>query len=224
MLRASIKAILPALLALCGTAHAADPAFKPAAPAKIPSWFLHVGVGGIILDESAKMNVGGSPLPNASIEIAPQVTPIIEAGYFFTPNFAVSFTGGLPPKITIKGTGAAAGLGTLGTAIYGPTTLTAHYHFTNFGRFQPYVGAGIAYMKIFSTKDRGLSDLKIDDAFGPALQIGADFMINDNWSAFIDVKKAFIKTIATGNIGTIPTRSKATIDPLVISTGIGYRF
>jgi outer membrane protein len=208
-------------------AHAADPVGKPIAPAavaKVPSWFIHVGAGAVILNESARMNVGGAPFPGGSIEIAPQVTPIIELGYFVTPNIGVSFTGGLPPKISIKGIGTAAPLGTLGTAVYGPMTLTAHYHFTDFGRIQPYVGAGVAFMKIFSTKDRALTNLKINDAAGPALQVGVDFMIDQNWSAFIDVKKAFLRTITTGNLGAVPTRSKATIDPLVVSTGVGYRF
>jgi outer membrane protein len=219
-----------AMAAISGLAHAADlPAPRgsmPVAPTmtKLPSWFIHLGPGGVFLAESAKMNAGGFPLTGATISVDPQLTPVLEVGYFITPNFAVSVTGGLPPKISIKGAGTVAGLGTLGTAVYGPATLTAHYHFTNFGRFQPYIGGGLAIMKVFSTSDRVLSNLKIEDTFGPALQIGADFMIDDNWGAFIDVKKAFLRTISTGSLGGVPVRAKTTLDPLVVHSGLTYRF
>lgn len=222
-------ATLLAMAATAGLAQAADlPTMRGAAPppavAKTPTWFIHFGPAGVFLDEGAKIDAGGFRLPGATVSIAPQLTPVVEVGYFFTPNIAASFTGGLPPKITIKGAGAIAPLGTLGAAVYGPATLTAHYHFTNFGRFQPYVGAGVAFMKVFSTSDRALSNLKIDDTVGPALQIGADFMIDDNWGAFIDVKKALLRTTATGALGGVPIRAKTTLDPLVVHGGVTYRF
>ena len=215
-----------ALIASAPIAHAADMPAAMRTPVAGPTlnWFVHVGPGGVILSESAKMNVGGAPLPGASISIDAQVTPVVEFGYFFSPNWAVSFTGGLPPKIDIRGTGVAAPLGKLGGAVYGPATLTAHYHFRDFGAFQPYIGAGIAFMKVFSTKDAALSNLKIDDTMGIALQVGADFMINEQWGVFFDVKKAFLRTTATGTLGGAPVRARTTLDPLVIHTGVTYRF
>ncbi len=192
-------------------------------PTPLPSWYIHAGIGGIFLSESAKMKAAGSPIPG-TVRIDSQITPVVEVGYFVTPNIAVSLTGGVPPKIAIRGAGAITGLGTLATAVYGPSTLTAHYHFMDFGAVQPYVGAGIAYMKIFSTKDRVLQNVKADDAFGLALQAGVDVMINRNWGAFVDVKKAFLQSKTTGTLGGAPISAKLVVDPLVVHSGVTYRF
>jgi outer membrane protein len=221
LLAAAIAATAPASAADLGKPQLRlEPRLEPA---PLPSWYVHAGVGGIFLDESAKMKAGGFPIPG-TVRIDSQVTPVVEVGYFLTPNIAVSLTGGVPPKIAIRGSGAVSGLGTLGTAIYGPATLTAHYHFTDFGAVQPYVGAGIAFMKIFSTKDRVMQDVKADDTFGLALQAGVDVMINRNWGAFVDVKKAFLRTTATGTLGGAPISAKLVVDPLVVHSGVTYRF
>jgi outer membrane protein len=228
----AVASILCCLIGVAASqpAPAADlgarkPAFVPRIEPVAPlSWYVHAGLGGIILSESARMTAVGNPVPGASIAIDPQLTPVVEVGYFLTPNIAVSLTGGLPPKINVHAKGSIAGLGVLASAVYGPSTLTAHYHFTEFGAFQPYVGAGIAYMKVFSTKDRALANTKMDDTFGLALQAGVDIMINRNWGMFFDLKKAFLKTDASGILGGVPIRAKVTLDPVVVHSGVTYRF
>ncbi len=40
----------------------------------------------------------------------------------------------------------------IGTLKHLPPTLLAQYHFTNFGAFKPYVGAGINYTRFSSVK------------------------------------------------------------------------
>lgn len=222
--------VAAAALSLSHTAFAADMGiYKPAvvakpAPKSETRWYLHVGPGGVILDESAKMSALGAPIPGATIRIDPQLTAVIEGGYFFTPEWALSITGGIPPRIAIRGAGTAGGFGVLGKATYGPATLTTHYHFRGFGAIQPYIGGGIAFMKIFDTKDGSLANLKVKDTIGPALQVGVDIMINENWGAFVDVKKAFLRTKATGTLGGAPVSAKVTMDPLVVHTGVAYRF
>ncbi len=89
---------------------------------------------------------------------------------------------------------------------------------------QPYVGAGIAFMKMFNGKDRLMQNVKAEDAFGVALQAGVDVMINRNWGAFVDVKKAFLTTTATGTLGGAPISAKLVVDPLVVHSGVTYRF
>jgi outer membrane protein len=210
-----------------GAAIAADlpkPAVLPPAPSFLSGFYIHAGPGGLILSESAKISLGGSRVPGASIQADPQLTPVIEAGYYLNPNFAVSFTGGYPPTVDVMGKGLVAGLGRMGTMTYGPATLTAHYHFTGFGPIQPYIGAGPTFMYVFNASNGALSNFQVSNAIGFAGQVGVDIMINDNWGAFIDVKKAYLRTTSTGTLGGIPTKSKAVLDPLVIHTGVSYRF
>jgi outer membrane protein len=220
-------ALAAAALASLGTAvSAADrPASpdRPAAPSP-PSFYLHLGPAGVFLAEDAKMSAFGQPVVGATISIKSQLTFVVEAGYFVTPNVAVSFTGGLPPVAKIEAAGTMNGLGKVGATTYGPMTLTAHYHFTEFGRVQPYIGAGPAFMYVFDDEDGLLSDLKVQHTVGVAFQAGVDLMLDEHWGAFVDFKKAILRTKAVGFLGPAPVKADVTLDPAVINAGVTYRF
>jgi outer membrane protein len=74
--------------------------------------------------------------------------------------------------------------------------VTAQYHFTGLGRFEPYVGAGAQYINFFNTgtgdNALGATKVNIDPAWGLTLQAGLDFSIGNGWSLNADVKKTFI--------------------------------
>jgi outer membrane protein len=189
-----------------------------------PRFYLHVGPAGLVYDEGATMTAGGAPLAGATVAMKWNPTVAAEIGYFFTPNIAVSFTGGMPVVAKVHAAGAINGMGLLGETLYGPMALTVHYHFTGFGRVQPYVGLGPVFSLVFDETDRLLSQVAVRSSFGFALQAGADIMINDRWGMFFDVKKVWLSTIATGLLGGIPVRANVRLDPLVLHTGITYRF
>ena len=187
-------------------------------------FFVHAGVAGLVLDEGAEMYAGGYRLQGGDISVESHVTFAAEVGYFFTPNIAVSFTGGLPPSVKVEAAGTMKGMGRIGETTYGPMAVTAHYHFTGLGRFQPYVGVGAAFMYVFDEKDGLMGSLDLDHAMGIAFQVGADYMINDQWGVFVDVKKAILRTDGTGYFGAAPIRADVKLDPLVLHTGVTFRF
>lgn len=187
-------------------------------------FYVHAGPGDVILGEGAKIYVAGTQYPGGTVSINDSITPIVEAGYFVTPNFAVSFTGGYPPTAHVDGAGSLNGVGELGVAVYGPMALTAHYHVLNFGRFRPYVGGGAVFMHVFSTSDRLMKDVQVSDHFGYAGQVGADFVMTKRWGLFLDFKKAHLRTNASGEIFGEPTTAKVKVDPGVVSGGLGFRF
>lgn len=187
-------------------------------------WFVHAGPAEVMLDTKVKMTAGGQTVPGAAVSIAPQWTVEGEVGYFLTPNVAVAFAGGYPPTATINASGSLSALGRAGQMTYGPATLNAQYHFLHEGVFRPYVGAGLTFMLVFDTKDATLTHLKVDDALGSDLQIGSDFMISPHWGAFIDYKKAFLSTTATGMLGPAPVVAKVQLNPGVANAGVVYRF
>lgn len=187
-------------------------------------FFVHLGPAGLMLDESAEIYAAGYRIPGGDISIKSHPTFVVEAGYFINPNIAVSLTGGLPPNIKIEADGTMDGMGRVGATTYGPMTLTAHYHFTGLGRLQPYIGAGPAFMYVFDATDGLMGSLKIKNAVGVAFQVGADYMITDRWGIFVDVKKAILRTEATGFLGAAPIRADIKLDPLVIHTGVNLRF
>ena len=224
--------LLPAVVALAFTgppaASAADlPAQTLAASAFEPvqsRFFVRAGVAGLIFNESASVRAFGSRIPGATINIEPQITASLAAGYFFSPNFAIEVTGGAPPKAQIDGAGSIGAGGRLGSIIYGPTTVTVQYHFLGLGRLQPYVGIGPAAVFVFSEKDGAARKLEVDSAAGVVGQIGANYMLDAHWGVFGDVKAAWFGTQARGYLGTAPIKANVRFDPVVVSTGLIYKF
>jgi outer membrane protein len=209
-----------------GNATAADLPLKAPSLAieSLSPWYLHVGPGGLLYHESATIKAFGTTIPGANISQNWSPTVMLEVGYYLTPNWAISLTGGYPPTVKVNGAGTIAGLGKLGEATYGPMALTAHYHFDNWGRFRPYIGAGPAYMIVFGTKDAALTNVKVENSWGFVGQIGVDYMINQHWGWFFDVKQAYLRTNASGNLGVLPITARVKLDPTVLHTGLVYRF
>lgn len=211
-------------------AHAADLGIRkgfeppPPEPFDLKRFYIHAGPAGLIYSEDAKMHAGGTRIPGADVRIPNSLTFAAEIGYFFTPNFAIGFAGGYPPLVKVEARGSITGLGTLGKVTGGPTALTAQYHFTGLGRFQPYVGVGPSLMIIFKDHDRVVTDLKTDHAVGLAGQVGFNYMFDENWGFFFDAKKVYLRAKTAGNLGPAPIKATVTLDPLVLHSGVTYRF
>jgi outer membrane protein len=91
------------------------------------------------------------PPPDLGLSINNKTMPELDISYFFTPNFAAELILTYPQKHDIRSNGSALGdLGKIGSVKHLPPTLLAQYHFTNFGAFKPYVGAGINYTRFSS--------------------------------------------------------------------------
>jgi outer membrane protein len=205
-----------AALGLAGAAHAQD--------ADASRWFVHVGPADVILQPKMSMTAGGGAVPGASVSIPNQWTVEGEIGYFLNKNVAVAFAGGYPPTLTFTGSGSIAALGKAGSAVAGPSALNVSYHFNRGGMLQPYVGAGAAFMIVWSTKDAALSNVKVDNAVGAEVQAGADLWLNQHWGAFVDYKRAWLDTTAKGMLGPAPVVSKIQLNPPGVNAGVTYRF
>ncbi|WP_395672423.1 OmpW family protein [Phenylobacterium sp.] len=196
----------------------------PAAAQDAGRWFVHAGPAVVQPDESAKMTAGGSPLAGAGVAIGSKWTAEAEVGYFVTPNIALAAAAGYPPTFTVNAAGSIAGVGKIGEMTGGPAGLLVQYHFNREGALQPYVGAGASFLVVFDTKDAALSNLKAKSAVGTALQVGANYWFSERMGAFVDVKKAYVETTATGSLGGAPVRAKVKVDPLVTNFGVAWRF
>jgi outer membrane protein len=176
-------------------------------------------------------------LPGSNAKYSNLLSAAVELGYFITPNWSVEIGVGLPLWETVKITGFSPGAPAAGTILFhalpGAAPLTAVYHFTQFGAFQPYLGAGIAPVVVLATRDSFNTDVSVDPTVGAALQAGFDYMINSNWGVFFDAKKLFahFDAKATGinlgpPVGVIPVGASAgtTVQPWFFTTGVTYRF
>ena len=184
---------------------------------------LHLGPGGLLFDAGAVVKAADVTVPGGSVSIDPNATLIVEIGYR-RGNVGVSLTGGVPPRATVDGAGSLAPYGALGRIRYGPIVLTAHYHFTQFGRFQPYIGAGPVFLLIFRAEDGAARQLAVRNSFGAAVQAGVDYRLKAHWSLFFDAKKAHLSTTATAELGGAPLAADIRLDPLVVAGGLTYHF
>jgi outer membrane protein len=178
------------------------------------SWMVRARA--VNLDSANKDSTG------LGLSINDKVIPEVDVSYFFTPNIAAELILTYPQKHDLR----ANGLGKIGSLKHLPPTLLAQYHFTNFGAFKPYVGAGINYTRFSSVNfnpavQAALNPSIKKNSFGGALQIGFDYALDKNWSVNFDVKKVFIETdvsAAGTKVGTFK------VNPVLVGVGLGYRF
>lgn len=192
--------------------------------------FVRVRVDGVI----PEVSTSGWNVPGAKLDVNASVIPEADISYFLTKNIAVEMICCVSEN-TIDGKGALSSYGSIGRTWVFPPTVLLQYHFdmAQFGlpQLKPYVGAGVNYTVFFDESANGgspakYSNLKINDAWGAALQIGADYHLTGNWFANVDVKQLFLDTSDSVYSGTLKAtaHNNLTLDPTIVGVGIGYRF
>ncbi|MER9683346.1 OmpW family protein [Mesorhizobium sp. M0184] len=204
-------------------AELAQAASVPPAGAAVTEWPSHWQIRlralGVITEDSGYVNT----VPGSGLSYSDTVVPELDISYFFTDNIAAELILGTT-YANIEGQEAIGGLGNIGKAWLLPPTLTLQYHFTDFGAFKPYVGAGVNYT-IFYKQDAGSADaLNVKNTFGTALQVGFDYMVDQHWGVNFDVKKLFLKPDFDVTVDGAKLTGKAALDPWLIGAGVTYRF
>jgi outer membrane protein len=168
------------------------------------------------LDPADKSDPVGGTGAADRLTINSKTIPEFDATYFFTPHLSAELVLTYPQKHDVLLDGNR-----IGTMKHLPPMLLAQYRFLPDARVQPYVGAGLNYTT--------MSDVHVQDgaiglehkSIGLALQAGADFTLDKNWSLNLDVKKVQIRSDVNSG-GAIISHMK--IDPLLLAVGVGYRF
>ncbi|UVC15330.1 OmpW/AlkL family protein [Mesorhizobium onobrychidis] len=182
-------------------------------------WQIRLRGLGVITQDSGYVNRSiGSGLSYSNT-----VTPELDISYFFTDNVAAELILGTT-YANITGQGSIGGLGNIGKVWLLPPTLTLQYHFTDFGAFKPYVGAGVNYTIFFNQDAGSADDLKVKNTFGTALQVGFDYMVDEHWGVNFDVKKLFLRPDFDVTVRGAKLTGRAELDPWLIGAGVTYRF
>lgn len=168
---------------------------------------------------------------SANLEVDSNTIPELDISYYFTKNIAAELILALGTKHDVNVSSAGAVNPKLGEVNLLPPTLTAQWHFLPDQTFDPYVGAGISYIRAM---DNGLTanaggvgyPIRIDrNNWGYALQAGIDINLADKWLVNFDVKKIYFDTDVELNLGGGYKKiDSLDIDPLVVSVGIGKKF
>ncbi len=174
-------------------------------------WLLRVGVGHV----DPKSN-------NGDIASVDSGTALVFNGtYFFTPNVGFEILAATPFSHDIE---LAADGTKVGETKHLPPTFSLQYHFDTQSAFKPYVGAGLNYTLFFDEETTGPlagTSLSLDDSFGLAAQLGADFDISDTMFVNFDVRWIDINTDAELDGVAL---EEVEIDPVVYSLTLGWQF
>lgn len=201
-----MQAKLPAKIALA-LAACTGLALPLAAQAQSSPWLVRVRA--VNLDSANKDSTG------LNLSVNDKVIPEVDISYFVTPQIAAELILTYPQKHDLR-----SGSTTIGSLKHLPPTLTLQYHFTQFGAFKPYVGAGLNYTRFSSVQlPAGVSIDK--NSYGLAAQAGFDVEVAKNVYLNLDVKKVQIRTDVSAG-GT--ELGKFKVDPLLVGIGIGRRF
>ncbi|MEO0550592.1 MAG: OmpW family outer membrane protein [Pseudomonadota bacterium] len=210
-------------------------AVAPIAYAEENPWMVRVRAVGVLPDEGASLSVAGTAI-GGDVDISDQYVPELDITYFFNENFAAELILAVTPhdvdaiNVTVPGALDNATV-PLGDVWLLPPTLTAQYHFTQFGQFKPYVGAGINATFFFNEDEGGVADgIEYDPSVGPALQAGFDYDLDGEaggWALNVDIKKVWINTDVTVDFTTAlgaAVDADVDIDPVLFGIGLGYKY
>lgn len=192
------------------------------------------------LGETTDKAYGGVPFDAATLygsstdnlEVDSNTIPELDISYYVTKNIALELILALGSNHDVKIDTAGAVNQQLGEINALPPTLTAQWHFMPDQTFDPYVGAGVSYVRMMDNGLRanapgvGSFPIRVDRSnWGGALQAGFDVNLDGGWLVNFDVKKIFVDTDVKLNLGDGYRKiDSLDIDPLVISVGFGKRF
>ncbi len=174
-------------------------------------WILRVGVG----------NVDPKSDNGDVVSVDSGTAAVINATYMMTDNVGIELLAATPFSHDIK---LAADGTRVGETKHLPPTVSVQYHFDTNSAFKPYVGAGLNFTLFFDEKTAGPlagADLELDESFGIAAQVGADWDFSDTMFANLDIRWINIETDAELDGAPLET---VEIDPIVYSLTLGWRF
>ncbi len=200
----------------------------PAVGHEAGQWILRAGVGTVMpKDDNLSLPDLGV---TANVDDGTSLT--LTGTYMFTDNWAFDILAAYPFSHDVKldandGSGASI---PFGKVEHLPPTFSVQYHFLPGSTFQPFVGLGLNYTTFLTEDiDSGITglitDFSLDDSFGVAAQVGADWMLGERWLINFDLRWINIEsdlkvTLAADPSGTAELGT-VKIDPLVAAINVG---
>ncbi len=211
----------------------------PAVAHESGSWIVRGGPAMVAPNtDSDVIDVAGIvTLPGVEVDDNTQLG--LTGTYMFSDHIGLELLAATPFKhdIEVDGIGLPAG----DTKHLPPTLTLQYFPLQSDSRFQPYFGIGLN-TTIFFEEDVsnelnlaldgivGLppgtvdADLSLDQSWGFAAEVGADYMINDHWLINASVWYIDIDTEAKISTAIADVKFDVEINPWVYMVSVGYRF
>jgi outer membrane protein len=200
--------------------------------AETSPWSARVGYGRAAFDTASVVRLAGTAVQGASVDVDDVNVLLGDLGRDLSPRFTARVTFGVPVTVAVDAAGTLTDFtpplgGRLGEVEIAPLLGTLLYAPFDVRGWKPYVGAGLGYVMALDAKDGDVSSLEASSGWGFALQAGCDVVLSSHWSAYVDARKVYFDTEVSGFasvLGGPPVKADVTLDPLVVSAGVGYRF
>lgn len=191
-------------------------------------------------------------LPGTAVSVDSSTQLGITATYMVTSHIGIGLLASTPFQHNINGDKDLSGFGKLGETKHLPPTLTLQYFpMSSASRFQPYAGVGVNYTIFFEEKTTDTlnavidsvaqqnfntpagtvdgSKLDLDNSVGLALEVGADYMLSENFGLnatlwYLDIETDATITALAGDAKVGEITTDVDIDPLVYMVGFSYKF
>ncbi len=164
-------------------------------------------------------------VPKDAIDVSSKWAPDIDIEYAFNDKVSVELLLTVPQKHTVTvQQSALGGPVDIGTFKHLPPTLTVKYRPLGDTTLSPYVGIGVNYTRLWDVRLAipTVGSLQLDhESIGIAWQAGADYQLDQHWSASVDVK--YVKISSDIKLGDTRV-SHVGVDPVLVAVGAGYRF
>ncbi|WP_290517964.1 OmpW family outer membrane protein [Alcanivorax sp.] len=196
-----------------------------------------VRMGGIKVAPDVSSDAFDSALPvvgGLEVDVDDDTQLGLTFAYMVTDSIGVELVGATPfTHDIILDTGGSGVV--IGETSHLPPTLLAQFYAPQLGPVRGYLGAGVNYTLFFddSIDDAVVSpllggadvDVKLSNSVGFAWEVGADFLINENWLLNASVWNIDIDTEARLYVDDARVdKIDVEIDPWVYMVGVGYRF
>jgi outer membrane protein len=207
-------------------------ALIPPAHAETSPWSARVGYGRAAFETASVMALGGAAVPGASIAVDDSDVLVGDLGRDLSPWLTARVAFGVPLTVAVDAAGTLAGFspslsGRLGEVDIAPLVGTLLWAPLDVRGWKPYAGAGLGYVLALEARDGDVASLQASSGWGLVLQAGCDVALTSRWSAYVDARKLYIDTRVSGVVpalGGPAVEADVTLDPLVVSAGVGYRF
>ena len=180
-------------------------------------------------EDSGALKLDGAALPGTEAGVDNNEQLGLTFTYMLTPDWGLGLLAATPFEHDIRAKGVGVDAGSIKHL---PPTLTLQYFpLDGASRWQPYVGIGVNYTLFFDEQVDGElenlfgpGDLELDNSWGWAGQLGADYQLDDHWLVVASVWYLDIDTDATFKFAANRVTADVDIDPWVYMLGVGYKF
>ena len=168
----------------------------------------------------------GPGLPaRASLDSSNATGAVVSYEFYALPNVGLQLNAGFGSSVTIYGAGSLASAGSLFKAKPLTASGFVNYHFFDpANALRPFLGIGGTYSSFSGIDSYTAKSVDMSSAFALALQAGARYAFDQNWSMAVALGLNWTKSDVSFTDATGTPKGTLEFRPAVLSVTVGYSF